>query len=66
MEAFVRQGKELFQITFWGALAFFAGQALRRRRWLQRLAPYAPLTAGAAAAYVIGCFVGVAFLTYFP
>lgn len=65
MYANIQQSKELMRIIFWGAVAFAVGQALRRRQWLDRAATYAPLTVGAAAAYLIGCFVGVALLTYF-
>lgn len=66
MEAFVSQSRDLVQVVFWGAVAYVADQALRRRQLLRQVARYAPLTAGAAAAYLIGCFVGAAVVGYLP
>jgi hypothetical protein len=53
-------------ILFWSAAAFLADQAVQRRRLLRQAASYAPVTAGAAAAYIVGCFVGAALLAYLP
>jgi hypothetical protein len=66
MGSFISDGKEMARVLFWGALAFVVGQALRRRQALQRVVKYAPFTAGAATAYLVGCFVGAALVTYFP
>jgi hypothetical protein len=64
MELYINEGRDLARVLFWGAVAFVAGQALRQRQALRRVMRYAPLTAGAAAAYVVGCFVGAALSTY--
>lgn len=66
MAAFISESKDLVRVVFWGAAAFVAGQALARRPVLRRVLSLAPFTAGAVAAYVIGCFVGLALLTYIP
>ena len=66
MNGIASDSRDLLQLAFWGAVAFVADQALRRRRLLRRIARYAPLTAGAATAYLIGCFVGAAVVTYLP
>jgi hypothetical protein len=66
MQPYISQTKELARMVFWGSVAFVAGQALRRRRTLRRIMRYAPLTAGAAAAYLVGCFVGAALMMVLP
>jgi hypothetical protein len=66
MEDFIHGKLELARVLFWGAVAFAVGQAIRQRPAIRRLMRYAPLTAGAAAAYLVGCFVGAALMTYLP
>ncbi|HLC01396.1 MAG TPA: hypothetical protein VJK02_00025 [Anaerolineales bacterium] len=66
MDAFVSESKDRLQVKFWGAVAFVAGLALERRRILRRAISYAPFTAGAVSAYVLGCFAGAALLAYLP
>jgi hypothetical protein len=66
MEAFITQGRDVVQVVFWGTVAYLADQALRRRQLLRRVTRFAPFTAGAAAAYLIGCFVGAALVTLIP
>ncbi len=66
MESIISQHEETARMVFWGAVAFVADQALRRRKTLRRIMRYAPLTAGAAAAYLVGCFVGAALMMVLP
>ncbi|OGO69264.1 MAG: hypothetical protein A2Z37_07515 [Chloroflexi bacterium RBG_19FT_COMBO_62_14] len=66
MVSLVRDLPSLMGILFWSAAAFVADQAVQRRRLLRQAANYAPVTAGAAAAYIVGCFVGAALLAYLP
>lgn len=62
----ITEARDLTRMIFWGCVAFVAGQALRRRNTLRRIMQYAPLTAGAAAAYLVGCFVGAALMMVLP
>jgi hypothetical protein len=66
MVSLVRDLPSLISILFWSAAAFLADQAVQRRRLFRQAAVYAQFSAGAAAAFIVGCFVGAALLAYIP
>jgi hypothetical protein len=66
MESYISESRDLARVIFWGSIAFVADLALRRRQTLRRIMRYAPLPAGAAAAYLVGCFVGAALMMVIP